>query len=127
MRGLYHQRQAQPCRHIRGLRIRRQHFIRGRGYAGSQPHQLGAPFIHRQRARHHATTGVRDTHHFERTLYRAVFTKTTVQCNEHAIKPLCLQLLETLVPWIEGARVDTLALQGGQYHVAAAQRNLPFR
>ena len=57
----------------------------------AEPHELGAPLVHRQRGRHDAAAGVRNAERLERALHRAVLAEAAVQRDEHAREAVALE------------------------------------
>ena len=79
--------------------------------AGGEPHELGAPLVHRERGGHDAAAGVGDAQHLERALHRAVLAEAAVQRDEGAREALALQVEELALLRVEGVRVHALLAQ----------------
>ena len=83
-RRLDDQRQAQfgDDRHPVGRSV--DDAIPWRRNAAREPHELGAPLVHRERRRHHAAARVGNPQGFERALHGAVFAEAPVERDERA-------------------------------------------
>ena len=74
-RGLDDQRQPELGDHAHPVGLRVDDAVARRRDAARQPHELGAPLVHRQRRRHHAAAGVGNAQRLERALHGAVLAE----------------------------------------------------
>jgi hypothetical protein len=95
-----------------------------RGKAGREPHQLGAPLVHADGRRHHATAGIGNPHQLERPLNRTVLAATAMQGDEGALVALLLEDVQVGLGGVEGMGIHTSALQRRQHGTPRHQGDL---
>src|SRR5581483_6952370 len=83
-----------------------------------------APLVHRERAREHARSRVRQAEQLERTLQRSVLAVPTMERYERAVEARGDQLIQPAVAGIERMRVDALSAQRREHHAPAVERHL---
>ena len=100
--------QAEIIKNTCEIAVCAEHVITRRRDARRLPHQLGTPLVHRERARHHARSGVRNVQRFQNTLHGAILAEASVQRDKHAIKFFSRQIENRMHRRIEGIRVNAL-------------------